>query len=394
MKARIGSRLSAMMMWGAMTVPAGAALADDSAIITFDAPGADTTANDYNGTFPSSINDEGVIAGSVIDTNFVYDGFLRSPDGRFTIFQAPGADTTVGSYHGTVSNGINDAGEVTGYYTDASGYVHGFLRSARGTFTSFDVPGAAGYSVPIAVNLEGAVVGYYLDVNSLFHAFLRRPDGSYSTWVGPGSCATNGSQGCFGSAAFSINSFGMIAGGFEDDSPNQVGHGFVRSPGGKLTPFEVPEAGAGVGQGTGCPGCSPGLNDRGAIAGIYIDANNVFHGYLRSPEGAFTKFDAPGAGTGSFQGTGCSSDCPVVINDAGMIVGSYIDTNNVFHGFVRSPRGTVTTLDAPGAGTGAYQGTTCQFCSLGLNQSGAISGSYLDANNIYHGFLRTAPRDR
>jgi hypothetical protein len=30
---------------------------------------------------------------------------------------------------------------------------------------------------------------------------------------------------------------------------------------------------------------------------------------------------------------------------------------NVAHGFVRAPNGVITTFDAPGAGTGAGQGT-------------------------------------
>ena len=38
-----------------------------------------------------------------------------------------------------------------------------------------------------------------------------------------------------------------------------------------------------------------GLNDLGAITGYYLDANNVYHGFVRSPEGKFTTFDAPGA---------------------------------------------------------------------------------------------------
>jgi hypothetical protein len=393
MKVRTFHFLSAIAVWGALVLPAGAAPKDDAQFITFDAPGADLTANDYNGTFPSSINDLGVVAGSVIDTTFVYRGFVRSPNGKIITFQAPGADTTPGSYNGTVPNSINDLGEITGYYFDGAGLVHGFLRSPSGKFTSFDVPGGGGYSFPIAMNLEGAVVGYYLDPNFLFHAFLRRPDGSFKTWVGPNSCDTNGSLGCYGSAATNINIFGLIAGGFEDNSANQVGHSLVRSPGGKLTPFSVPEAGTGAGQGTGCPGCSLGLNDSGAVAGIYIDANFVAHGFLRSPEGALTEFDAPDAGTGSYQGTGCPSDCQVGLNDAGTIAGTYVDANNVFHGFVRSAKGVISEFDAPGAGAGSYQGTTCQFCSLGLNQSGLITGSYSDANNVYHGFIRTPPRD-
>jgi hypothetical protein len=37
--------------------------------------------------------------------------------------------------------------------------------------------------------------------------------------------------------------------------------------------------------------------------GYYTDGNNVYHGFLRSPRGAFTAFDVPGAGTGPGQGT-------------------------------------------------------------------------------------------
>jgi hypothetical protein len=385
--------LSAATLWGALILPVGAAPKGDAQFITFDAPGADLTANDYNGTYPSSINDFGVVTGSVIDTNFVYRGFVRSPSGKITTFDAPGADTTPGSYNGTVPNSINDLGEITGYYADVSGLVHGFLRSANGKFTSFDVPGSGGVTFPLALNLQGTVVGYYLDPNSLVHAFLRRPDGTFKTWVGPNSCDTNGSLGCYGSGASNINIFGLIAGGFTDNSVNQVHHALLRSQNGRLTTVSVPEAGTGAGQGTGCPGCSIGLNSSGAIAGIYIDANDVAHGFLRSPEGAFSTFDAPDAGGGSYQGTGCPSDCQVSLNDAGTIAGTYIDANNVFHGFVRSARGLITEFDAPGAGTDSYQGTTCQFCGLGLNQSGVITGSYLDANNVYHGFIRKPSQD-
>jgi hypothetical protein len=77
-----------------------------------------------------------------------------------------------------------------------------------------------------------------------------------------------------------------------------------------------------------------GLNDFGAITGSYLDANNVFHGYIRSPDGKFFTFDAPGAdlAAGDFNGT-----FPVSINDAGVVSGYYIDSNNVFHGFLLLP---------------------------------------------------------
>ena len=52
------------------------------------------------------------------------------------------------------------------------------------------------------------------------------------------------------------------------------------------------------------------------IVGTSLDANNVFHGFLRTRHGKFTVFDAPDAGTGSYQGTGGLS-----VNPEGLILG-------------------------------------------------------------------------
>src|ERR1022692_1384289 len=116
----------------------------------------------------------------------------------------------------------------------------------------------------------------------------------------------------------------------------------------KIIKVNVPGAGTSSGQGT----VPFGILDEGSILGWYIDSSNVHHGFLRSPAGAITTFDAPGAGTGSGQGT-----FPQGINSALVIVGTYVDTSGVYHGFLRSSGGTFKTLHAPGAGTGSGQGT-------------------------------------
>jgi hypothetical protein len=51
---------------------------------------------------------------------------------------------------------------------------------------------------------------------------------------------------------------------------------------------------------------------------------------------------------------------------------------------VRTPDGAFTNIDAPGAGTGAQQGTWPYYS----NSKGAVTGGYTDANGAYHGFLR------
>jgi hypothetical protein len=68
------------------------------------------------------------------------------------------------------------------------------------------------------------------------------------------------------------------------------------------------------------------------IEGNYIDANGVNRGFVRAPDGRFTKFDVPGAGSGAGQGT-----IPLTINPAGAITGAYIDKGNVIHGFLWLP---------------------------------------------------------
>jgi hypothetical protein len=93
----------------------------------------------------------------------------------------------------------------------------------------------------------------------------------------------------------------------------------------------------------------------------------------------FTTFEAPGSGNGAGQGTVGSG-----INTAGDIAGYYLDASTVSHGFVRAADGTISRFSVKKAGNGFGQGT---FGS-GINTGGDIAGSYIDASNVYHGFLR------
>jgi len=59
---------------------------------------------------------------------------------------------------------------------------------------------------------------------------------------------------------------------------------------------------------------------------------DVLHGFQRTTAGKFTTFDVPGAGTGAWQGT-----MPISISSEGAITGWYIDASGVNHGFIRLP---------------------------------------------------------
>jgi hypothetical protein len=45
---------------------------------------------------------------------------------------------------------------------------------------------------------------------------------------------------------------------------------------------------------------SNGINPAGTTVGVYVDASNVIHGFVRDPNGAITPFDAPGANQGTW----------------------------------------------------------------------------------------------
>jgi hypothetical protein len=290
---------------------------------------------------------------------------------RIIKFDAPGAGT--GASQGTYSLAINPRGVIAGFYYLANGFSRGFLRAPDGSFTEFNAPGARGAGAD-SINPEGAVTGPYRELSDLvWHGYLRAPDGTFTEFEVP-EAGTGGSQGTF---AYNINPAGAIAGYYLD--ANNVYHSYLRAPDGTITTFDAPGAATGSFQGTYT--CTVDcLNPQGAIAGSYIDGSNVYHGYVRAPDGTITEFDVSGAGTGSGQGT-----TPANINPAGDIAGSYIDASNVSHGFLRTKHSDITVFDVPGAGTGSGQGTY-PSCN---NPADAITGYYIDASGVYHGFLRT-----
>jgi hypothetical protein len=265
---------------------------------------------------------------------------------------------------------VNSTGTVTGSYQDAAGVQHGFLRSPRGTIVAFDAPGAGtGFgqgTLAFSISAAGVVTGFYIDASSVNHGFLRAPEGTFTIVDAPGGGTKPGQ----GTVCNSINSVGAITGDYVD--PNYAYHGFLRAPDGTLTTFDA----------TGAFDTFPNsINSEGIIAGHLL--SNGSHGFLRAPDGTITTFDAPGAthGTDPRQ---CSYPCGPEINSVGAIAGTYQDASFVFHGYLRAPDGTITTFDAPGAGTGANQGTY----PSAMTPTGIITGDYLDAAFLPHGFLR------
>ena len=355
----------------ATTIPAHA-----QKIITFDAPHSGQASG--QGTEATGINLEGTITGAVTDNNFGTHGFVRTSNGRFTNFDAPGADPIVGC---TCPSGINDLGAIAGNTVDTSGVSHGFVRTAEGQFAIFDdsqAPAASGGgqgTIPVGITDFGVVAGNYVDGNDEWHGFVRTAQGKITTFDPPGSVFTS---------VWSINNFGQIAGVFYD--ANFVGHGFVRSAEGKITTFDPPGA---VGGASGTYNAF--VNDLGVIAGSYYAANNnAEFGYLRWFAGQFTKFEAPKATAAAFFGTELAA---INLESAttGWVFANGIEVDGniefVAQAFVRDASGKATTFIVPGQ---IMTPNPDLYGSAGaaINAVGVVAGRWHDANSVAHAFLR------
>ena len=241
------------------------------------------------------------------------------------------------------------------------------------TIATFDPPGSV-YTVVQQINPSGTIVGIYQDATGLYHGFTRTPEGKITPFDAPDA----GTGPLQGTAIFSINPSGTTAGQYID--PNVSYHSWIRTAHGKYTVFEAPGAGKGAGQGT----LQWNINASGDTAGSYVNTGDIFqgtevwHAYFRAIDGTITEYNAPNAGSGPGQGTEpCLSDC---LNAAGDTAGNYTDSAYVSHAYIRDKHGNITEFDPPGASNGTY--------ASGIDAGGEVVGAYLDANDVFHGFLR------
>jgi hypothetical protein len=222
--------------------------------------------------------------------------------------------------------------------SDKQGRIVG-AASNRGNLLPFDIP-AARYGVfGHGITSEGFVAGAYIDSDTETHARIRDNQGRIETIDPPGTIG-----GFFGGAiAWDINKNGAVAGSYTDTTAT---HGFIGDNDGTFTTVDAPGATFATN--------ATAINDDGVVAGAFFDANSVRQGYLREKNGNIDEFSVPGAGVG----VGAEEGTHVIgINNGGAVTGYYFDANAVDHGYVRAADGTITTFDAPGAGTEPGTGT-------------------------------------
>jgi len=338
---------------------------------TISAPGAGTGAG--QGTWVNTINSLGEVAGWYVDGNNVYHGFISSLRGEITDVNAWPAGTA--AYQGTLIEGMNSAGVTTGYYADSNNVYHGFVRAPDGQLRVINVPsaGTAAYQGTLAsnINAAGAVLGIFIDASYNEHYFLYSPYNGFTIFDAPDEGAGVSALGW--GYPDELNDLGAAVGMFIDG--NNIFHGWLRTPDGEITRIDVPAAGTASGEGT----YVLSINWKGLIVGGYlITASDPFghsQGFLRDADGRFTTFAPP---------TGMTSVSPNDINARGEVVGTCWIHNaagqNVGgdEAFSLAPHGAYTVFSLPGAGTGNFQGTY----GIAVNQQGWIAGTITDDNSV------------
>jgi uncharacterized membrane protein len=306
----------------------------DLKVFTLDIPGG-------TAAVPAGVSASGEVVGTYTTLNGISAGFIRKLNGTIVTFSVPNSlDTMV--------TGVNDWGEVVGNYDFIDGgpddgiYLQlGFRRSPDGTFTYVDGIGQLGYTQ--GINNRGQVTGYYLSLELHWEGFLAQPgtDGVLTSFFAdptPGDGADPDTR------AMAINASGVVVGYYADNPSDTDTKGFVRQPDGTITVFSAPKSlttdpmsinarGVIVGGGTNgaflrqpdgkmvsLPTIAPiAISDNGEIAGSCPNSPCILE-----PNGTLYKYTIPGS----------KSITPVAMNTRGEVVGYYDDAAGVTHGFL------------------------------------------------------------
>ena len=138
------------------------------------------------------INNKGLVVGFYQGTDGQAHGFMANEkSAKHGVLTGTAiADPTIPSVPGEPGAtfvfsqilGVNDHGIAVGYYGDSTNSQHGFIYNTNtGQYTFLDDPSEAfcnGVEVTqiTGINNAGQITGFYSDANGVFHGFAARPD--------------------------------------------------------------------------------------------------------------------------------------------------------------------------------------------------------------------------
>ena len=396
-------------------------------------PGATATYADF-------VNASGGMVGSYVDADGVYHPYVRTPNGEFVSLDLPNAEeleyffvhgindvgatiarskqvdgpltTLVGIYGrglqefkvpGSVSTegwNINQDGSIVGHYDTPDGRRHGFIARSIATpatpsvnlhytFETIDVPGVDLLALTASSDFED-YAGFTLSADGKKEVTFTLIDGEFKMYDFPNSQKTH---------FYALGNNGSAAGYYENSDGQH--HGVVLENG-ELKQYDFPGAVQteiyGISDVTGAltgnfidtdgvrrgfsgneiievPGASATyadfVNAIGVVVGSYVDANGIYHPYLRRPDGGFVSIGVP-------QETQFEYYFIHGINDAGVRVSRHKQVDDVPRTSVGTLRHGLQELKVPGS---------VSTEGWNINQDGSIVGNYVSADGRTHGFI-------
>ena len=307
-------------------------------------------------TYADFVNSSGGMVGSYVDADGLYHPYVRTPTGRFVSLDLPEAPHLEYFF----VHGINDARTVVARTKRVDGVPGTLVGTFQSGLLPFSVPGSVsteGYNI----NQDGSIVGHYDSADGRRHGFIAR----LATEIDMETVAT---PSVFNYTFESINVPGVDFLAVTASSDFQDYAGYTRSAdGAKEVAFTLID---GVFMTYDFPGSQKthfyALGNNGQAAGHYQDSDGLFHGIILE-NGELREYNFTDAAQTEIYG----------ISDAtGALTGNFIDASGVRRGFSGD-----TIVEAPEASE-----TYANF----INASGRMVGSYIDADGLYHPYMRQA----
>ena len=214
-----------------------------------------------------------------------------------------------------------------------------------GIFTRYDFPGSVN-TFFYALDNTGKAAGHYKDIDGVYHGVILE-GGELRQYDFPGAAETH----IYGIS----DETGALSGNIVDEAG--ITHAFsgeliITFPGAVNTYGDF-------------------VNAAGAVVGSYIDADGMFHGFIRHPDGSFTTIDLPEMPNLQFLFVN-------TITDFGVVGFRAKAANDILRSYILMPDGTLYEVRIPGSVITVVRN---------VNQDGSIVGFYDLADGRRHGFL-------
>ncbi len=311
---------------------------------------------DATATYADFVNASGAITGSYIDADGLYYPYVRTPNGTFVFHDY--LDSSLLEYF--FVHGITDTRIIVARARATGDIPRSYVGTSQQGLSELQLPGAAsteGWNI----NQDGSVVGYYDSEDGDRRGFIARPTEEtaekFRDIAYPPPPEFN-----FTYKSIDVPGVDYLALTASSDFEDYAG--YARSPDGeKEVAFTLSD---GVFTTYDFPGSQNtyfyALGNNGLAAGHYQDRDGLYHGVILE-NGELRQYDFPGAVQTEIYG----------FSDAtGILTGNFIDDSGVRRGFSGDK-----IVEVPDA-----IATYADF----VNSQGLIVGSYMDADGLFHAF--------